>query len=310
MTDEFLGGHVVIQRLVAVETKRTPQPATFRPRAVGEGNARAVFGRAEAVLLPVAPPVVDDGILAHGVVIPRNQFGGVPLLRAVAPFAIGEKDGRLVARDEFLELWNHVGINVCPDLVVRVDIPAVDVAFPFGQGVIETQFKALFAHGFGQFAANVAFWPDLHGVPIRRILAWPKAETVVVFRDQQHVFCSRFLEQFGPFIGVPKFGFPHGRKVRVFEVFAVDAFLEVLAVVVGGQAAVVPFGIAFEAGVGGHGIHAPMDENAQFSIGEPLRIAPLVDGFPGGLHLGGKEVAEKQRCDEIESFLCIHNVQK
>jgi len=53
-----------------------------------------------------------------------------------------------------------------------------------------------------------------------------------------------------------------------------------------------------------------MDENAQFGIGEPLRIAPLVDGFPSRLHLGGKKVAEKQRCDEIKGFLRFHNVQR
>jgi hypothetical protein len=28
------------------------------------------------------------------------------------------------------------------------------------------------------------------------------------------------------------------------------------------------------------------------------------------LHLGGKEVAEKQRCDEEKSFLGFHNVQR
>ena len=42
-----------------------------------------------------------------------------------------------------------------------------------------------------------------------------------------------------------------------------------------------------------------MDEDAQFGVGEPLRIAPLVDGFPSGLHLGIEEVAEQQRCDEV-----------
>jgi hypothetical protein len=28
------------------------------------------------------------------------------------------------------------------------------------------------------------------------------------------------------------------------------------------------------------------------------------------LHLRGKEVAEKQRCDEEMGFLCFHNVQR
>ena len=86
--------------------------------------------------------------------------------------------------------------------------------------------------------------------------------------------------------------------------------MEGLAVVVGHQAAVVPFGIAFEAGIGRHGIHAPMDEDAQFGIGEPLRIASFVDGFPGGLHLCGEDVADEQRRDEKEVFLCFHNPQR
>ena len=138
----------------------------------------------------VAPAVVDDGIVAHGVVVPRNQFGGVPLLGTVAPFAIGEEYGRLVARDEFLELRNHVRVDVGANVLVGVFIPTVDGTGPFGQGVIETHLDALFAHGFCQFTADVAMRPDIHGVPVGRILAWPEAEAVVVLRYQKHIFCS------------------------------------------------------------------------------------------------------------------------
>ena len=53
-----------------------------------------------------------------------------------------------------------------------------------------------------------------------------------------------------------------------------------------------------------------MDEDAQLGVGEPLRIAPLVDRFPSGFNLGVEEVAEEQRCDEIEGFLCFHNLQR
>ena len=296
MADEFVGSHIVFQRLVAVEAKRAPQAATFSPWAVGEGDACTVFRCAEAVLLSFAPTVVDNGILSYGVVVPRNEFGGMPLFGSVAPFAVGEEDGRLVACDEFLELRNHVRIYISANVFIGVDIPAVDVAFPFGQRVVEAHFEAFFAHGFGQFAANVAFRSKLDGIPAWRILAWPKAETVMVFRDQKHVFRPRFLEEVGPFVRIPKLGFPHRRKVLILKVFAIDAFLESLAVVVGHQAAIVPFGVAFETGVGRNGIHAPMDENAQFGVAEPLRIAPLVDGFPGGLHLGGKDVAQQHGC--------------
>ena len=180
MADELVGGQVVFQRLVAVEAETASQTATFRPRPVGERDARAVFRCAEAVLLSVAPAVIDDGITAHGIVVPRNQFGGVPLLRTVAPLAIGEKDGGLVFGNQFLELRDHVGIHVSANVFVRVNVPAVDVAFPFGQGVVETHFEAFFADGLGQFAADVALRPDFYGVPIRRILARPKAKTIVV----------------------------------------------------------------------------------------------------------------------------------
>ena len=86
----------------------------------------------------------------------------MPLLCGVAPLAVGEEDGRLVARDEFLELWNHVRVDVGADLVVGVFIPAVDGTGPFGQGVVEAHFEAFFADGFGQFTADVAVWPDIH----------------------------------------------------------------------------------------------------------------------------------------------------
>ena len=84
------------------------------------------------------------------------------MLRTVAPFAIGEEDGGLVFGDEFLKLRNHVRVDVCPDVLVGVDIPTVDVAFPFGQGVIEAHFEAFFADSFGQLATDVAFWSDLN----------------------------------------------------------------------------------------------------------------------------------------------------
>ena len=310
MADEFVGGQIVFKRLVAVEAETASQAATLGPRSVGERDARAVFGRAETVLLSVAPAVVDDGIAAHGVVVPRNQFGGVPLLRTVAPLAIGEKDGRFVFGNQLLELGNHVRIDVSANVFIRVNVPAVYVAFPFGQGVVEAHFEAFFADGLGQFAADVALRPDFYGVPIWRILARPKAKAIVVFRDQKHILRPRFLEQICPFVGIPKFGFPHRRKVFILKVFAINSLLESLAVVVGHQAAIIPFGIAFETGVSWHGIHAPMDENAQFGVGEPLRIAPLVDGFPCGLDLSGKEVAKQQRCNEMEGFLCFHNAQK
>ena len=56
----------------------------------------------------------------------------MPLLSTVAPLAIGEEDGGLVARDEFLKLRNHVCVNVSANVIVGVDIPAVDIAFPLG----------------------------------------------------------------------------------------------------------------------------------------------------------------------------------
>ena len=132
MADEFVGGHIVFQWLVAVESETASQATTFRPRTVGQGDACAVFGRTETVLLSVTPAVIDDGILSYGVIVPLNEFGGVPLFGCVAPFTIGEEDGGLVARDEFLELRNHVRIYIGTNVFVGVDIPAVDVAFPLG----------------------------------------------------------------------------------------------------------------------------------------------------------------------------------
>ena len=61
----------------------------------------------------------------------------MPLLRAVAPFTIGEENGGLVSGDEFLELGDHVGIDILSDVIIRIHVPAMNLAGPFGQGVIK-----------------------------------------------------------------------------------------------------------------------------------------------------------------------------
>ena len=53
-------------------------------------------------MLSIAPTVVDDGLLAYRVVIPGDQLGGMPLLRAVSPFTVSEKHRWLVGVDQFL----------------------------------------------------------------------------------------------------------------------------------------------------------------------------------------------------------------
>ena len=118
----------------------------------------------------------------------------------------------------------------------------------------------------------------------------------MVLGGQHDVLRARALEDVGPVIGVEQLGPELRREVLVVEVGAVlplvvlpGALLDrvrVLALAVR-ERVPVPLGVGQLARdhrrVGGHGIDAPVDEDAELGVGEPGGRGPLVDRLPGGL---------------------------
>ena len=162
MADQLIGSQIVFKWFVAVEAKGATDASTFSPWAVGEFGTASVFRSAEAMLLSLAPTVIDDSFIAYGVVVPRDQLGGMPLLRAVAPFAVSKKDCGLVGSNQFFELRNHVSIDIGSDGVIGILIPNMFLVGPFRQGIIETHLQSLPAYRLGQLTADVTMRSCLH----------------------------------------------------------------------------------------------------------------------------------------------------
>ena len=90
-------------------------------------------------------------------------------------------------------------------------------------------------------------------------------------------------------VGVVEFGAEHGGEVRVLEVGAVDAVVELARGGIGLVERVpIPLGVhrfalRVDRRVRGNGIDAPMYKDAELGIRVPPGRRARIDGFPGGL---------------------------
>ena len=155
-----------------------------------------------------APAVVDDGRVAHSVVVPVDELGGAELQGRVEPVAVGEDERGAVARDQILELRHHVVIDIVGDERVGVLHPDVARVGPFGQRKVEPHPQPLPADGGGEFRHDVAARARRDAVPLRLLRAVPQTVAVVVFGDQHHVFRTCGAKQATPFVWLPFFGLP------------------------------------------------------------------------------------------------------
>ena len=116
--DHELASRVVILKpLGAVVAVAEAHAAAFFPGMVEAAHARRVLrGPVAAVLVAriAAPAVIDHYLVFHQRFVeePCKQLGAAPRARRQLPLAIAEDDGRLVPRDQVLELREHMVLNV------------------------------------------------------------------------------------------------------------------------------------------------------------------------------------------------------
>ena len=98
-----------------------------------------------------------------------------------------------------------------------------------------------------------------------------------MFSNEKHIFRAALLEQVSPLCWFKEFCLKEFVEIAIGKILAVVSFLEVdTRRVAVHQAAVIPFGVAFVSGERWDGIHSPVNEDSEFSVGEPLRISALI----------------------------------
>jgi hypothetical protein len=290
----------VLEALGAVVAVGEPHAAALLPGMVAGAHARRVLGRPVAAVLVarvLAPAVVDHHVRLHARLVeePREQLGAAPLGRGQVPLAVREDERRLVARDEVLELRERV----LPDEARLVG--EVERVVPLVERVVVAHLEAPGPDGAREIPEQVALRTDLDRVPgtapgRRRLAARPQREALVVLRCQHDVSRARAEEDVGPVVGVEQLRAELRGEIRIGEVGTVlppvvlpRAGLDrVRAGALPARERVpVPLGVCELArdhgGVGGHGVHAPVDEDAEPRLGEPGRRGAAVDRLPGGL---------------------------
>ena len=136
-------------------------------------------------------------------------------------------------------------------------------------------------------------WPQVGG----GLLAGPEGEAVVVLRGEHDVFGTGTREDVCPMPGVEELGTELRREALIGKAGAESFLMKVpsagfhaicLRVVAALSHLVpVPLGVGQLAGndgcVGGDRVDPPMNDDAEFCLGVPLRRGPLVHGIPGRL---------------------------
>ena len=247
----------------------------------------------------LAPPVVDHDLVPHRGLVeqPGEQLRAAPVGGGHVPLAVAEDDRRLVARDQVLELRDHVLADVLRP------VGEVQRVVPLVERVVVAHLEVLAAHGLGQVAEQVPPGADFHRVPRaapggRGLAAWPQREPLVVLGRQDHVLRAGALENVRPVIGVEQLRAKPRGEVAVEEVGPVHLLVVGPRAGFDGACAVllalrhgvpVPLRIGQLAGehrcVGRHGVDTPVDEDPELGLGVPSRRRPAVDGLPRGLIL-------------------------
>ena len=129
-------------------------------------------------------------------------------------------------------------------------------------------YQAMLCKGSAQFAQRIPLRAHLGRIPVGKF-AFIHLEAVMMLRHGNHIFCASLFKKLRPFFRVELLRFEHGNEILVAELLMgaigfhmVFKFRRTLDVHISG----VPF-----ASERGHAVDAPVDENAEFSIPEPLR---------------------------------------
>ena len=112
---------------------------------------------------------------------------------------------------------------------------------------------------------------DVDGVPVPGLGRGPDGEALVVLGRRDGVACTAAAEQLSPRGGIEEFRLPQGREVLVSPLRAVGGILEArghTVVVLVALALPVPFGVLPHGRPRRHGVHAPVDEDAELSTAQ------------------------------------------
>ena len=275
LADEL--GRAVELRLVAVVAPAVPVHGVAglpeAGRAVGIADARGrdvVLGRAEIAEAGLAPPepVVDEERRLHLEQHLADGEGPLLLVR-VLPLAVEPEHGRVVLRHQLLELVRgevHVAAEVgALGRPVLLPGPAGQVIgmVPVHDRVVEPERDAGLLHRDRERAEDILAVLGVHDVVVG-VGAVEDGEAVVVLRSDDDVLDARLLGQRGPFVGIEV------DRIEIVGVVLVllERDLEELA------------GPLLAAD---HGVDAPVDEQAELGLAEPLQaVGTLGLGRSGG----------------------------
>ncbi len=186
---------------------------------------------------------------------------------------------------------------------------------PFVERIVDAHFEALAAAGPHQVEEHVAARAGIDGVPRPPPRAVglgiaPQGEALVMLGGERHVAGAGAGEDIGPVIRIVVFGAEHGGEIEVWEIRAVDALVVfprhaagsggALGLLPFGERIPVPLGVGIlvlhaHRGIAGHGVHSPVNEDAELGIGIPLRAGTAVERIPIGPVAGLRAGGEGQR---------------
>ena len=195
-------------------------------------------------------------------------------VKSFFPRGFPKNDGRLVACHDVFELR----VQVLGHVPVAVGEP--EGMAPLVERVVDAHLEPALAARLVQFAQQVAFRADVHGVPALAVGARPETEPVVIVGRRDDVLRAGPHEEVRPEIGVPHLGGETLGELLIPEILAIDAFVELL----GGRAlaahlVAVPLGVA-AVFPRRNRVRSPDDEDAEAGLLEPFRNRAFVEGLP------------------------------
>ena len=196
--------------------------------------------------------------------------------RGLLPFAVGEEGRRLILFDQLLHHRDQV--------LHREALRILDIErmVPLIEGMIDTEADTGPLQGLLQLHGEVPMRAYVHAVPLPGIAGIVHTEAVMMLGHQVDILCAGLLEEFGPFPRIEELRLEVLNELLILEVLAVDPVVEGS----GGRIGIpvhspVPLRENTFSGVGRDGIDAPMDEDTEFRIGEPLRDGAGIQRLPG-----------------------------
>jgi hypothetical protein len=152
---------------------------------------------------------------------------------------------------------------------------------PFIEGMVDTEADIRAFQSFLQLHGEVPVGAHIHAVPFPGIAGIVHTEAVMVLGDQVDIFGAGLLEELRPFLRVEELRLEIPDEFLVLKMLPIDPVMEGFGGRVGIPVHIpVPLGEDTLPREGRDGIDAPMDEDAELRIGEPLGDRTGIQGLP------------------------------